>query len=118
MATQAFDKLSIDAIAVAIKIRERQWIAVAELAGNLARDVGKVRGAWVHLLDPIESDKFESAGINFLQFIDSMPMVTPEVEFREEDVQWMLVQCHSLIAITSEVAGRLGVESIQEAEEK
>jgi hypothetical protein len=119
MATQGFEALATGAIAVTGKIRERDWTGVAELGDTLGRRVGETRGAWQHLLEPLEKDKLDGAAASIQQFIDSIPIMgqssgPPEPE---ERIQLMLARCRSLIDVASEVAGRLGVESIQEPEE-
>jgi hypothetical protein len=119
MATRAFDNLAIDAIAVTTKIRERDWIVVAELGDNLGRRVGETRGAWHQLLEPLEKDMLDSAAASIQQFFNSIPIGNQvgNLQEPEENLQLMLARCRSLVNVASEIAGRLGVQSIQQHEE-
>jgi len=119
MATQGFAALASDAMAVTEKIRAGDWMVVAELGDNLGRRVGETRGAWQQLLRPLEKDKLDGAATSIQQFSDSIPIASQGNESREpeEKIQLMLARCRSLVNIASEIAGRLGVQSIQEPEE-
>jgi hypothetical protein len=117
MATRSLEGLAQSTLAVMGKIRRHEWGDVAESAENLGQRLVEVRGAWTRVLDPLEKDKLDAAAMNIQQFIDSAPMAAPEAPPLEHDVQLMLVRCRRLAEISSEVAGRLSVELMQQPED-
>jgi hypothetical protein len=117
MATRSLESLAQSTLAIMGKIRRREWGDVAESAENLGQRVVEVRGAWSRLLEPLEKDRMDAAAMSIQQFIDSAPTAVPQDEPPEQDVQFMLLRCRRLAEISSEVAGRLGVELMQQPEE-
>jgi hypothetical protein len=117
MVVRNLDSLKHSTLVTMGKIKEREWADVAESAENLGQQVVEVRAAWIQLLEPLERDKLDAAALNIQQFIDSAPTATPQTQPSEDDVQLMLVRCRRLAEIASEVAGRLGVELMQDTED-
>jgi hypothetical protein len=117
MATRTLETLTENALAIMAKIKRREWGDVAESAENLGQRVVEIRGAWSHVLEPLEKDKLDAAAMNIQQFIDSAPTAAPEPQPSEQDVQVMLVRCRRLAEISSEVAGCLSVELMQHTED-
>jgi len=117
MATRSLENLAENTLAIMGKIKRREWGDVAESAESLGQRVVEVRGAWTQVLEPLEKDKLDAAAMNIRQFIDSAPMAAPEAQPSEQDVHLMLVRCRRLAEISSEVAGRLSVELMQEPED-
>lgn len=117
MATRSLESLRSNTITVMGKIRRREWGDVAETAESLGQLVVEARGAWSHLLEPLEKDKMDAAAMDIRQFIDSVPAAAPESQPTEQDVQLMLARCRRLAEIASEVVGRLSVELMQQAED-
>jgi hypothetical protein len=117
MAVRNLENLTDNTLIIMAKIKSREWAGVAETAENLGQRVVEVRAGWSQLLEPLEKDKLDAAALNIQQFIDSAPTATPQAQPSEDDVQLMLVRCRRLAEIASEVAGRLGVELMQEPED-
>lgn len=118
IATQEFEKLAAQAVAIMGKVRSREWALVPELGDNIGPALGQVRGARNRLLQSLEKDRLDVASTNIQQFIDSLPLAGREAELTEDQIQTMLARCRPLVDIASEIAGRLRVESIQQPEEK
>jgi hypothetical protein len=117
MATRRLENLTEDTLAVMVKIKRREWGDVAESAEILGQRVVEVRGAWSHVLEPLEKDKLDAAALSIQQFIDSTPTAETAPRPTDQEVQLMLVRCRRLAEISSEVAGRLSVELMQQPED-
>jgi hypothetical protein len=117
MATRSLEGLAKDALALTGKIRRREWDGLAESGENLSQRVLEFRGAWGVLLEPLEKDKLDAAAMNIQQFIESAPTGVPALQPSEEQIRLMLVRCRRLTEVSSEVAGRLGVELMQNTED-
>lgn len=115
MAARSLEGLAKNTLTIMGKIKRREWGDVAESAESLGQLMVEVRGAWSHLLEPLERDKLDAAAMNIQQFIDSIPTAAAEPQPTEQDVQLMLVRCRRLAEISSEVVGRLGVELMQQS---
>jgi len=118
MAAQEFEELANKAAGIMGNIRRREWALVTELADDIGPSLGQVRGARNRLLESLEKDKLDVAAANVQAFIDSLPLAGREAELTEEQIQIMLPRCRQLVDVTSEIAGRLRVESIQQSEDK
>jgi len=116
MASQEFHKLAADGIATARAVRAREWNAVADLAVKLSPALLQARGAWAHLLLPLENDKLDVAVSEVQKFVASLPLPAT-AELSNEQLQSMILQCQGLADLASELAGRLSVESMSESEE-
>jgi hypothetical protein len=68
-------------------------------------------------LEPLEKDKLDAAALSIQQFIDSTPTAETAPRPTDQEVQLMLVRCRRLAEISSEVAGRLSVELMQQPED-
>lgn len=118
MAAQEFEKLAMEAVGIMGKIRVRDWGLVPQLADKIGPALGQVRGARNRLLQPLERDRLDAAALNIQQFIDSLPLSGQEGSLTEPQIQTMVNQCRPLADVASEVAERLGVESIEQTEER
>jgi hypothetical protein len=118
MAAQEFDKLAEQTSGIMGNIRGRQWALVTELADKIGLSLGLVRGGRNRLLQSLEKDRLDVAATNFQAFIDSLPLVGREAELTEDQIQLMVPRCRQLVDVTSEIAGRLRVESIQQSEDE
>lgn len=116
MAAQEFEELAKKAVGIMGNIRRREWDLVAELADDVGPSLGQARGARNRLLQSLEKDKLDVAATNFQEFIDSLPLPGGEPELTEEQIQTMLSRCRPLVDVASEIAGRLRVESIEQAQ--
>lgn len=117
MAVRSLENLVETSLVILEKIKSREWADVAESAEKLGQRVVEVRAGWNQLFQPLEKDKLEAAALNIQQFIDSAPPANPAAQPSEEEVKVMLVRCRRMAEISSEVAGRLGVELMQEPED-
>jgi hypothetical protein len=117
-ATQEFEKLAVEATAIMDKVARREWGPATEQAHGISSALAQARGARMRLLEPLEKDKLDGAGIDLQHFMASLPLPGQNVEVPVEQIQVMLSQCVTLANIASELAGRLRVESIVRPEEK
>ncbi len=118
MAAQEFLDLTVAVVAIVGKLRRREWDDVADLAHMIGSSFGQVRGARNRLLASLEKDKLDGAGIGLQKFIGSLPVGPNPGEVPIEQMQIMISQCQMLVDITSEISGRLRVESLLTPEEK
>jgi hypothetical protein len=118
MAAQEFEKIAAEAVAIMGRVTRREWKLATEQAHNIGSAFGQVRGARTRLLVPLEKDKLDGAGIDLQRFIASLPVATDNVEVPVQQMQTMISQCQTLVDIASELAGRLGVDSILRPKEK
>jgi hypothetical protein len=113
MAAQEFEDLAAKAAGIMGIIRKREWAMVPGLADDIWPSLGQARGARNRLLQSLEKDRLDVAATSFQGFIDSLPLAGGEAGLTEDEIQTMLLRCRPLVDITSEIAGRLRVESIQ-----
>lgn len=118
MAAQEFETLATTIATIMGRIRDGEWDFVRELADDIGPSLGEARGARNRLLQSLEKDRLDVAATNVQAFIDSLPLAEREADITEDDISLMLSRCRSLVDITSEIAGRLRVESIQQSEDK
>ena len=118
MAAQEFEELAAKAATIMGNIRRREWALVPGLADDIGPSLGQTRGARNRLLLSLEKDRLDVAASNIQTFIDSLPLAGGEAELTGDQIQAMLSRCRPLVDIASEIAGRLRVQSIQQAEDK
>ena len=112
MAAQEFRKLASDGIAIRRALRNSEWDSVADLAGKAGPTLLEARGARSRLLLPLERDSLDAVVTDIQVFNALLPM--PGENISNERVQEMMLRCQGLVDTASELAGRLGVESISE----
>jgi hypothetical protein len=117
IAADEFRGLAIKTAGIMGNIRRLEWASVPELAYDIGPSLGQVRGAHNPLLKSLEKDRLDVAATNVQAFIDSLPLEGSEAELTEDQIQMMLVRCRPLLDVTSEIAGRLRVESMQQPED-
>jgi hypothetical protein len=113
LAAQEFQKLALETVSIMSKIRSREWDLVEKLAHSIAPALGQARGARSRLLGQLEKDKLDGAAVDIQRFLDSLPLSNRDVVVSDDQIQRMLYRCRSLVDVASEIAGRLGVESMQ-----
>jgi hypothetical protein len=118
MAAQEFESLAVQAIDIMGKVARREWSACGEPARKISLAFGNARGARTRLLESLERDKLNGAGLELGRFLTSLSIIDENAVVSVEQIQEMISQCQVLVNIASELTGRLGVESILQAEEK
>jgi hypothetical protein len=117
MASQEFQKLATDGLALMQDITTAAWQSATTAASRIGADLLKARGAYAPLMTPIEQDRLDVAAAEFQQFILSLPQAgQPQPTVGQ--TQDMISRCLAVAHTASELGGRLGVESMSEPEEK
>jgi hypothetical protein len=117
MASQEFNKLATDGIALVRVVRAGEWSATAELAGKISPALVQARGARTRLLSTIERDKLDVVVDDIHRIIALVPL-SGGAQVSNEQIQSMIFQCQNAADLASELAGRLSVESMTDSEEQ
>ncbi len=100
MAAQEFQKLATDGLGLMREVTAGAWQSATTMANRIGADLLKTRGGHAPLLTTLERDKV------------GQPQLTAQ------QTQAMISPCLTLAHTASELAGRLGVESMSEPEEE
>ena len=117
IATQEFRNLTLSANALIQEVRASAWASVANASNSIGAALLQARGAHATLLNPLERDKVDVAVADFQQFLISVPL-QEQTSVSEDQTKLMILKCMMVASTSSEIAGRLSVESISEPEEE
>ena len=116
MAAQEFQELATNGVALMQDVTTAAWQSSSTAANRIGADLLRTRGAHAAQLTPLERDKLDVAVAELQQLILSLPV--GQLQPTAQQTQDMISRCLTLAHTTSELGGRLGVESMSESEEE
>jgi len=105
MASQQFDALASRTESLTLSVRSKDWKRSAQEAVGLKAELASASGSWLSLLKPNERDKLEVTIEKTDALLQALPL--EQCELGPEQVQAMTAQCHFLLQVMNEIAGRL-----------